>query len=295
MENATFEIYWRDINIHAKVATKGWAKAPLKYSEKDAFLRMFLEKEKTRICSTSSNFSQRRAIQQEWNKTVFAYILLFRLSSISYFIPPSSFVHIFFSTQYREFYGEFCTNSCWKLCHCFIIDISATLNKSRSNWKYSIRAPCFYIFASSMVGFFRSWLGNPSPPFERCVWNSSRVCVHPPRRFAETLSPMFIFPSSSLPRGSFQSFWIEEYVLLYYLYRESELRLPLYVYVTWLLQLSVNLQRPRTSFPSLFPCNDLAFFPPLPPFNYIISKKFIMLVEMIETKYRFNRRKYFSS
>lgn len=194
MENATFEIYWRDINIHAKVATKGWAKAPLKYSEKDAFPRMFLEKEKTRICSTSSNFSQRRAIQQEWNKTVFAYILLFRLSSISYFIPPSSFVHIFFSTQYREFYGEFCTNSCWKLCHCFIIDISATLNKSRSNWKYSIRAPCFYIFASSMVGFFRSWLGNPSPPFERCVWNSSRVCVHPPRRFAETLSPMFIFP-----------------------------------------------------------------------------------------------------
>lgn len=85
-------------------------------------------------------------------------------------------------------------SSCWKLCHCFIIDISATLNKSRSNWKYSIRAPCFYIFASSMVGFFRSWLGNPSPPFERCVWNSSRVCVHPPRRFAETLSPMFIFP-----------------------------------------------------------------------------------------------------
>lgn len=118
------------------------------------------------------------------------YILLFRLSSISYFIPL--LVHIFFSTRYREFYGEFCTNSCWKLCHCFIIDISATLNKSRSNWKYSIRAPCFYIFASSMVGFFRSWLSNP--PFERCVWNSSRVCVHPPRRFAETLPPMFIFP-----------------------------------------------------------------------------------------------------
>lgn len=149
------------------------------------------------------------------------YILLFRLSSISYFIPL--LVHIFFSTRYREFYGEFCTNSCWKLCHCFIIDISATLNKSRSNWKYSIRAPCFYIFASSMVGFFRSWLSNPL--FERCVWNSSRVCVHPPRRFAETLPPMFIFP----PRGSFQSFWIEEYVLLYYLYRESELRLPLCV------------------------------------------------------------------
>lgn len=46
VENATFEIYWWDINIHAKVATKGWAKAPLKYSEKDAFLRMFLEKKK---------------------------------------------------------------------------------------------------------------------------------------------------------------------------------------------------------------------------------------------------------
>lgn len=192
------------------------------------------------------------------------YILLFRLSSISYFIPL--LVHIFFSTRYREFYGGFCTNSCWKLCHCFIIDISATLNKSRSNWKYSIRAPCFYIFASSMVGFFRSWLSNP--PFERCVWNSSRVCVHPPRRFAETLPPMFIFPPADRFKASGSK---NTYFYITFIGNPSY-AFP-FVYVTWLLQLSVNLQRPRTSsFPSLFPCNDLAFFSPPspPPFNYIL-------------------------
>lgn len=60
----------------------------------------------------------------------------------------------------------------------------------------------------------------------RCIWNALYVYIYPLWRFAGTLLRMFIFPG-----GSFQSLWIEEYVLLYYLYRKSVLRLSYHSFV----------------------------------------------------------------
>lgn len=96
---------------------------------------------------------------------------------------------------------------------------------------HSCRALFLYIFA--FRNRFLSSLTKQASSFSsftRCVWNSSCVCVRPPpedlqKRFPPSL-PQYLF----FPRGSFQSFRIEEYVHLYHLYRGNpSFRLPLCV------------------------------------------------------------------
>lgn len=214
-------------------------------------------------------------------------IPLLLLSSI-FHSPPLIRSYIFLNTLYIKFYGEILYES---LAEFFAILFYHRYTLNTSNWKYSTRAPCFYIFAFA-IGFFRRWLSKPSPPssspFRRCVWNSSCVCVHPPRRFAETFpSPIFIFPprivSKLLDRR------IRTFILP--LSGIRAFAFP-FVYVTW-LQLSVNFSTSTTFLPSLFPCNDRILLPPSLPFNYnplrnLSSNRNIRI-------YRFNRRSFFSS
>lgn len=173
----------------------------------------------------------------------------------------------------------------WRVFHEFLLNSFRfrrryTLNTSKSNWKYSIRAPCFYIFA------FRNRFLSSSP--FRCVWNSSCVCVRPPpedlqKRPPSSSPPQYLF----FPRGSFQSFWIEEYVHLYYLYREKpSFRLPLCVRDT--APIVRQFATSTTLFPSLFLCNDL-LFPPSLPFNYNPLRN---LSKHSKLEYHFNRRNF---
>lgn len=147
-------------------------------------------------------------------------IPLLLLSSIYYFYssPPLIRSYIFLNTLYIKFYGEILYEY---LAEFFAILFYHRYTLNTSNWKYSTRAPCFYIFAFA-IGFFRRWLSKPPPP---APLSEDAFGIH--RVFAYTLHedlqkrfpPQYLF----FPRGSFQSFWIEEYVHLYYLYRESEL------------------------------------------------------------------------
>lgn len=88
-------------------------------------------------------------------------------------------------------------------------------------WNFSFAVVCICIRTS----LSRRWL-SVCLESRGCIWNALYVYTHPLRRFAATLLRMFIFPG-----GSFQSFCIKEYLLLYYLYRKSVLRLPYHSFV----------------------------------------------------------------
>lgn len=147
------------------------------------------------------------------------YTSLPPFSHLLFYSPRSFFIHFSLDIPHRIL---------WRVLFFERIlseSFSSSLNISKSNWKYSTRAPCFYIYLHFAIGFFRLWLSKPPPsPLSQDAF----VCVRPPsedlqKRFPP---PQYLF----FPRGSFQSFRIEEYVHLYHLYRGNpSFRLPLCV------------------------------------------------------------------
>lgn len=152
----------------------------------------------------------------------------------------------------------------WRVFHEFLLNSFRfrrryTLNTSKSNWKYSIRAPCFYIFA------FRNRFLSSSP--FRCVWNSSCVCVRPPPEDLQKRPPSSSPPNIYFsPTDRFKASGSKNTcIYITFIGKNRAFAFP-FVYVTR-LQLSVNLQPQPRCFHRYFP---VTISPSLPPSLLII-------------------------